>query len=388
MEKYYLAALSGANGIGYRRVTKMIEFFGSAETAWKLSDYELEKIGLPASALNSLLNFRRQNPDFPEKLARDCTDGKMNLCTVADEDYPPILKEIQYPPPVFYYRGKLLPEVNRIAMVGSRKSTNYGERAAFMFAEDLAAAGLTVVSGAAYGIDTCAHRGALKTGRTVAVLGNGLNWKNNPAKEKLLDEIAENGVVISEFEPNMQPSAITFPPRNRIIAGLCAGVIVVEAGIKSGALITTNYAADYGRDVFAIPGSIFSEMSKGCNKLLYDGAKAVTDARDVLEFYSIEIPQKNFRSVSTPTPPEKISRPEKKLPVQVELKSSPELPPKEKPEGKAAEVFDAIPPDDFITSEEILIKTESVEPGELPRLLLQLELRNYIVKENEKYKRI
>ncbi len=383
-----MAAVNAADQIGYRRLMLLIDFFGSAEVVWKAKETALKYAGLPENALNSLINFRSENPDFPERVAEDCAAKKMNLCTVNDEEYPAILKEIHYPPPILYYRGEIKPTAERIAMVGSRKSTNYGERVAFMISEELATAGITVVSGAAYGIDTCAHRGALKHGRTVAVLGNGLNFKNSNAKDKMLEEIAENGVVMTEFEPNMQPSATTFPPRNRIIAGLSRGTVVVEAGEKSGALITSTFAADQGRDVFAIPGGIFAEMSAGCNKLIRDGAHLIRNAKDIFDYYENDVPE-IFEAGQNqlPKPVKKFRKVEEKL-FDTEEKTSPKVATKPLPEGKAGEVFAAIPADGFITQDEILMKVDSVESRELPQLLIKLELGEYITGENLRYKRI
>ena len=252
----------------------------------------------------------------------------------------------------------------RIAIVGTRNNTAYGKEIAESFGADLAAAGLTVVSGAARGIDTFAHSGALKKGRTVAVLGCGINAKQTVAAKKLLEEISEGGLVLSEFEPNFPASQITFPMRNRIIAGLCRGVIVVEAGEKSGALITTSFAADFGRDVFAVPGSIYWEQSLGCHNLIRDGAILITSAQDVLDFYEV-----------APVREEKIPQP-----VQAAKKisnSSPiELDETEK------KVFNLIPFNESVTVDEILMQTDELEPNEISEILLKLEIKK-IIREND-----
>ena len=359
MEKYYIAAITAANNVGTRRVLKLIETFGSAKAVWQAEREDLEKVKLPANALESLLNFRLLHPNAPENLVDFCAVKKIDLCSIIDEDYPPILKESSGSPPIFYYRGKLETLARRIAIVGTRYNTPYGERVAFELGRDLAAAGLTIVSGAARGIDSIAHRGALKTGRTVAVLGCGITFKQNIATQKLLEDIVESGgLVMTEFDPTVVPSTLTFPPRNRIIAGLCKGVIVVEAGDKSGALITTNFAADYGRDVFAVPGNIFSEKSVGCNELIRDGANVVTSAQDILDYYNFVVS-------------------EKKIPTSAPV----ELDEMEK------KVFNLIPLDEEITAEEILMQTDEIDPNEISEILLQLEIKNLIQEKDGRYTR-
>ncbi len=202
-----------------------------------------------------------------------------------DDDYPEPLAAIYDPPPVSYYKGaleRLTPLA--VAAVGTRRPTDYGERATAYICEPLAEARVAVVSGMARGIDACAHRAALKVGGfTVAVLGCGADVVYPPENKGLYEEICANGVVFSEFPPSTRPEAQNFPRRNRIISGLAAGVLVVEAGEASGALITANHAADQGREVFAVPGSIFSPTSDGCRRLIAGGAKAVGSAREVLE---------------------------------------------------------------------------------------------------------
>ena len=267
-----------------------------------------------------------------------------------------MLKEIDSPPMFFYYRGKLEPRAERIGIVGSRENTSYGKGVALQLGEELAAAGLTVVSGAARGIDTFAHRGALKTGRTVAVMGCGINYIFPRENKKLIEEIAERGVVLSEFPPQLKPNQGTFPTRNRIIAGLSRGIIVVEAGKKSGALITSTYAGEYGRDVFSIPGQIYSEKSFGCNELIRDGATLIKNAQDVLDEYNIKKAEPIIKAATV--------------------------------DGIAAKVLDIIPVDKFITDDEILDKVEEINPSELPNIIIELEMKNCIVEENGRYKKV
>ncbi len=362
MEKYYMAAMGGAEGFGNKSIECLLKYFGSAKAAWFAKDSELLKAGVRKNFLEAFLSWRKTHPDAPENLAGYCDRQKINLCSIVDEDYPPILKEIDSPPMFFYYRGKLEPRAERIGIVGTRDNTAYGQKVAMELGEELAAAGLTVVSGAARGIDTFAHRGALKTGRTVAVLGCGINFIFPRENKKLFEQIAETGVVLSEFPPQLPPNQGTFPTRNRIIAGLCRGVIVVEANEKSGALITSTYAGDYGRDVFAIPGQIYAEKSKGCNELIRDGATLIKNAQDVLNEYNITAQIKKVE-------------PENKIIKTVKL------------EGIAAKIFEIIPFDKYITDDEILMQIEEVNFSELSGIMLELELKGCVVEEAGRYKR-
>lgn len=285
MDRYYIAVLNSISRIGSKTTKKLVEIFGSAENVWKADFSQFQNIAINQTALNNFFELRRKNPDAVEKLVDFCNCKKIKICTFFDENYPPILKKISAAPIVFYYRGTINPNAERLAIVGSRNETAYGETVSKMFASELAKAGFTIVSGAANGIDTFAHSAALKVGRTVAVLGYGIN-KIPADKIKILEEIVANsGVVMSEFPPNMNGSNKTFPARNRIIAGLSRGVIVVEAKEKSGSLIAANFAADNSRAVFAIPNSIFCNNSAGCHKLLNNGAICVSKVSDVLEHY-------------------------------------------------------------------------------------------------------
>lgn len=358
MEKYYMAAMGGADGLGNKSIAQLIKYFGSAKEAWFAKEADLLNSGVRKNSIGAFITWRKKYPDAPENLIGYCDRQKINLCCISDEDYPPILKEIDSPPMFFYYRGILEPLAERIGIVGTRHNTAYGQGVALELGEELAAAGLTVVSGAARGIDTFAHRGALKSGRTVAVLGNGINFIFPPENKKLLEEIAECGVVLSEFPPQLPPNHGTFPQRNRIIAGLCRGVIVVEANKGSGALITSNFAGDYGRDVFAIPGQIYAEKSKGCNELIRDGATLIKSAQDVLDEYNIEIYEIKNKIVKT-----------------VEL------------EGIAAKIFEIIPSDDFISEDDILDKFLEINPGELSEIMIELDLKGCIVEKSGRYKR-
>lgn len=366
MDKYYVAVVNAAKHLGSARVQKLVKKFGSAQSVWLAEIGELEQAGLPDNALQSFLDFREKNPDAPARLIDYCDKKNIGLCSIFDEDYPPILKEIQTPPAVFYYYGTLEPLAERIGMVGTRDNTPYGRQVATSIAEELAAAGITIVSGAARGIDTFSHKGALKYGRTVAVIGCGINYAFSMPNKKLIEEIAENGVVMTDFNPSQRPNKETFPPRNRIIAGLSRGVIVVEAGERSGADITCGYAGDYGRDVFAVPGSIYSPKSFGCNRLIRDGAILVRSAEDILEFYN----WKHNKTVEKNIPDTKtINNETLKL------------------EGVEKKVFDVIPSSDFITLDEILMAVDDVSTTEINSIIVNLELKGCIVEQDGNYKR-
>jgi DNA processing protein len=230
--------------------------------------------------------------------------------TIENENYPKRLKEIKDPPKVLYCLGEIKNEENCFAIVGARKCTNYGKEIAYRIASDLAEAGLTIVSGFAPGIDTMAHRAAIERGkRTIAVLGTGIDEKSIYPKSnlKLIDKILENGgAIISEFEPGTHGTKYTFPQRNRIISGLSLGVLVVEARIQSGALITANYAQEQGRKVFAVPGSIFSQASKGCHFLIKNGAKLVESAEDILMELGIRKKEVGKKEIKGETPEENL----------------------------------------------------------------------------------
>lgn len=283
-EKYFIAALGGTHGLGNKSIASLVDFFGSAKTVWEADVADLHNAVVRKNSLEAFINFRANNPDAPEKLIDYCERHKINVCSFFDEDYPPLLKEIDSPPMFFYYRGQLQPLAKRIAVVGSRNNTDYGQDIAIDFAEQFAAAGLTVVSGAAKGIDSFAHQGALKAGRTVAVLGCGLACKLPHEREQLIAQIADQGgAVISEFNLQVTPTQGTLVARNRIIAGLCRSLVVVEASEKSGALIAADCAKNYRRTVYAVPGSIRSDVSAGCNNLIRAGAILAVSADNILD---------------------------------------------------------------------------------------------------------
>jgi len=212
---------------------------------------------------------------------------KIKKITIKDKDYPNLLKKIKNPPQILYYKGEILSEENRFAVIGTRKCSIYGKQAVLEIAADLAEEGLVIVSGLAPGIDTFAHKAAVeRKRRTIAVLGTGLDEKSIYPKENisLARKIVElGGLLISEYPPGTPGSRFTFPQRNRIISGLCLGLLVIEAKEKSGSLITANYAFSQKRKVFALPGSIYSPNSRGTHLLIKKGAKLIDNANDILK---------------------------------------------------------------------------------------------------------
>lgn len=286
MDKIFWARLQMIPGIGSAQIKKLMDFFDSGEAVWKSSQEQLRVSGcLDRKGLQAFEVFRRQPTIDAQVLAKKWERSGIKLCTLQEEQYPMLLKSIYNPPAVLFYRGELELSTRSIAVVGSRHPSAYGCSAAADIAEELAKQSVVVVSGAARGIDTAAHRGALRAGHTIAVLGCGIDYAYPPENKMLLQEIAANGAVISEYPPGTVPQPRFFPARNRIISGLAQGTVVVEAAGKSGALITAEMALNEGRDVFAVPGSIYSSQSVGCNRLIQQGAKLICSAADVMEEY-------------------------------------------------------------------------------------------------------
>ena len=218
-----------------------------------------------------------------EKKSAELKRLGLRIMTRADADFPESLRTIYDPPPALYFQGDFKETGPAIALVGSRQATPAGKTVAAEMAAELAAAGVTVVSGLARGIDGAAHRGALKTGRTWAVLGNGLDLIYPPEHRQLAADITRSGAILSEYPPGVPPRPLHFPARNRLISGLCQAVVIVEATARSGALITADFALEHGREVFAVPGPVRSRASVGCHRLLQQGAGLVTSAADVIE---------------------------------------------------------------------------------------------------------
>jgi DNA processing protein len=283
-------ALNTASGIGPVRFARLLELCGDARGAWSATDLELAAAGLERRTIESVKRLRQRTT--PEAVVRRLVQLGITTLTLLDEEYPANLRQVADPPPVLFTRGKLLAEhAVAVALVGTRRATDYGRTVAERLARGLATAGVTVVSGLAKGVDTVAHHAALSAGgRTIAVLGNGLDQVYPPENGGLARRIVESGdgAVVSEFAPGVPPDAVNFPRRNRIISGLSLATVIVEAGEKSGALITADFALEQGRDVLVVPGSILSPNSAGTNALLKQGATPVTGVDDILSLLSAQ----------------------------------------------------------------------------------------------------
>ncbi|MCS7201252.1 MAG: DNA-processing protein DprA [Dictyoglomus sp.] len=281
-EKPFLYALSFFPPL-FRRWGEWKKFV-SLKELFLLPEKELLEIFSYSSIIQEFLVFRRKTSW--EKFWEDLIKREIRMVVLEEINYPSLLKEIKNPPLYLLYQGNLEGE-KFIAVVGTRRPTSYGIKIARDFARELSSLGFIIVSGLAYGIDTFAHEGALETGKTWAVLGSSLDYIYPKGNQRLAEKIKENGALISEYPLGTKPSYYTFPQRNRIISGISQGVLVVEAGEKSGALITASFALDQGREVFAIPGRLIDEKSFGTNKLIQDGAKMVLEVKDILEEFRI-----------------------------------------------------------------------------------------------------
>ncbi len=285
-----LVSLNMVLDVGSIRLNRMLEAFGSAENILKAPEDKLLQIqGIGVGIAAKIAALKKE--DLDKELAEAKKLG-LRILTIDDCDYPENLKQIYDPPIVLYVKGSMIQaDKFSIAIVGSRRASFYGLSSAEKFGFDLAQKGFTVVSGMARGIDTAAHRGALKQGgRTLAVIGSGFNHLYPEENRKLADEISKNGAVISEFPLNTLPFPQNFPRRNRVVSGLSLGVLVVEAARNSGALITSDFALEQGRDVFALPGKVDSVASFGPNALIQQGAKLVFSAEDIAQEYIIPEP--------------------------------------------------------------------------------------------------
>ncbi len=301
----YLHALNKIEGIGSQKIKKLLSFFNNTgENIWHATYSDLQ-IALGDGKLpEKIINVRKKID--PEKEWTYLKKENIHIISLTDKTYPKLLKEISNPPYLIYLRGNLnLNELPAIAVVGARKYSSYGAQAAIAFSRDLAKSGLSIVSGLALGIDAIAHKSTLDINeKTIAVLGSSIDNKNiyPRANYQLAQEIvAKNGTLLSEYPPETSATTFTFPARNRIIAGLSLGTIVVEAGEKSGALITARLALENNREVFAIPGSIFSENSTGTNNLIKAGAKLATNISDILEelnFSQIKLAAKSCKKIT------------------------------------------------------------------------------------------
>lgn len=286
MEDLYWIWLSESLRTGSKKIKEIYNVYKSAKCFYESSVNEWKLFGIfTIKEINRLSSY---NLNDAEKIIARCKFLGMDIITIQDSRYPERLRNIANPPAVLYVKGTL-PNIDEricIAMVGTRSATLYGTNMAFDLAFSLTKLGAVVISGGAVGIDTAAHKGALHAeGETVLVMGCGLNHKYLMENANMRNQIAEHGAIVSEYPPDLSARIYSFPLRNRIISGLSNGTVIVEAGIKSGSLITANLTLEQNRDLFAVPGNITSEYSKGTNNLLKDCAKPVTSAMDIMEEY-------------------------------------------------------------------------------------------------------
>lgn len=283
-ELKYWNAFGLLREIGPVRFRKLINYFPSMEQAYKADEQELSDAGLDQKTIE-VISIKRRETDIEQEYDKLCREN-IKIVTIKDTDYPKLLKEIYAAPAILYVKGDLKNEEKCLAIVGTRKHSLYGKQTTLEITEALCKIGITVVSGLARGIDTFAHQVCINNNtRTIAVTGSGIDNDNlyPSTNRELAKRIKEHGAVISEYPVGTLPLKQNFPVRNRIISGLCLGVLVVEAPESSGALITAKYALEQNREVFAVPGPIYSTNSAGTNHLIKSGAKLVTNIEDIIE---------------------------------------------------------------------------------------------------------
>ncbi|MFW6271301.1 MAG: DNA-processing protein DprA [Bacillota bacterium] len=280
----YLLFLNNINGFGPKTICGLLNKVDNISELWKLSFKELEELGLKKKNISDFLKLKDKINGF--NIIKELKKKDIKYLTIKNENYPLKLKNIYDPPPVIYYKGELNFALPAVAIIGSRNSTIYGRKIAFKTSSSLAEEGINIISGLARGIDSTAHKGALNidAGITTAVLGNGFDYIYPSENRYLYQEIEKDGLIITEFNPDTAPKAANFPRRNRIISALADLILVVEAGKKSGTMITVDYALEHGKDVMAVPANIDRPTSVGSNKLIKKGAAVFTAVQDVLDY--------------------------------------------------------------------------------------------------------
>ena len=288
-EKPYWVAFNSVRGIGAVRLQLLHDYFGNLEIAWDAPIEAFKEAGLNERVVESILH-RRQILDvigYYQKII----DSGIKIVLETEEGYPRRLKDIAKPPPVLYIRGSYTMEDEwAVSIVGTRRVTSYGKQVTTELANFLARNGITVISGLARGVDSIAHQNAIDAGgRSIAILGCGVDCIYPPENRKVAEEMIQRGALISDYAPGTPPDAKNFPPRNRIISGLGLATVVIEAGERSGALITASFAVEQGREVFAVPGPIYAPQSKGTNALIQQGAQPFLSPEELLELLNLEM---------------------------------------------------------------------------------------------------
>jgi DNA processing protein len=388
-ETISLIHLNLIQGVGLKTVQVLRDVFGSTERALQATSDELRKIDRLSPTVCDLLIHKPVLYPIERELELIHKYG-CQIVTLYDAAYPPHLKEIDTPPFVLYVKGELTPEdALSISLVGSRNAKDYGRKVSYRLSYQLAQRGVTVISGLAKGIDTLAHRGALEAGgRTIAVMGNGLSIVYPATNSNLAEKIEASGALVSEFPMAARPKSRNFPRRNRIISGLTLGTVVVEASNRSGALITARLAAEQNREVFAVPGEIFSELSAGTHKLINDGAKLINTVDDLLNELSPYVLNQIQSQASPGLAPDMEAEPPQASPVEkgdtklVSTQASSEArqpvstppPPDLTPDEKT--IFDAIEvPSSHIDT---IVRATQLPIGQISSVLLMLELKGVV----------
>ncbi len=355
-------SLKNVKGVGNHLIKKLIGRFQFPENIFKVSIEELARIpGISYPVAKAILH--KKITDLEKQEFESVCEKGIRIITMVDENYPPLLLQIPDPPPFLYVLGNLEKSAVHLAIVGSRDATRYGITTAKQLSRELVHHGISIVSGMARGIDTAAHDGAIEAnGHTVAVLGCGVDVVYPPENRSLFQKIRETGAVISEFPLHANPEPYHFPLRNRIISGMSVGTIVVEAAMKSGSLITAKLAADQGREVFAVPGSIHSFKSSGTHNLLKQGAKLVETAADVLE----EIQPFLYHHESSGDSPM----------VQIKKKHS-------MLDSEESIVLKALEP--YPVHFDDIVRSTGIEPGKLAGILLKFELEGMVTQSPGKH---
>ena len=349
---YYWIALRFICGIGNVNYKNLINHFGDPEKIFHADHKDLGAVeGINKKAIDAILHFK-PIPQIDRELDRAAAKG-IRIIPFTSSEYPENLKNIYDPPPFLYVNGTFeKQDGNAIAVVGSRYASEYGMKATQRITCDLTSCGITIISGMARGIDSCAHREALAGGgRTIAVLGSGVDVVYPPENRELYKRITAQGAVISEYPMGTKPNSYNFPGRNRIISALSLGVLVAEASQKSGSLITARYALEQGREVFATPGNIYSYKSRGTNDLLKRGAKVVQTAEDILEELQFPVEKRNNMDYNCRKNREELGLEEQKLYELIEEES--------------------------VHIDELMLKS-GLSSGQLSSILLDLELKDLI----------
>ncbi|MGB8252506.1 MAG: DNA-processing protein DprA [Anaerolineaceae bacterium] len=281
-DRLYWVGFNLIKGIGAVRLQGLLDHFGDLSLAWQSSTSELEQAGLSPKIIQNMQQIRQQ-VDLP-RLVSEIEKQGIQVLTWQDEKYPARLKEINQPPPVLYLRGSYeLEDAWAVAVVGTRHMTAYGRQVAEEIGSYLGNHGITVISGLARGVDAVAHTAALDAGgRSIAILGCGVDKIYPPENRGLAERLCEAGGLLSDYAPGTPPDSSNFPPRNRIISGLSLATVIIEAGMESGAMITASFAAEQGREVFAVPGNIHAPQSAGTNHLIQEGAHPLLDPHELL----------------------------------------------------------------------------------------------------------